>query len=111
MGQNARAGYAERIRDDGDGNRQENQDPAFPHHMLRKIGIDSSKRQQRLQRSNAAAGLGHFERRPRQDDDISFLQHRDAEVIQTECGCMGSKKLEWEGHHVDDDRRQRDHEQ
>ena len=43
---------------------------------VHEVAVDDAEREQRDQRPDAAAGLGHFELRVRQRDDVALAQHR-----------------------------------
>ena len=111
VGEKARAADAEGVRRDRDRYRDEQQRPALPGRLLGEVAVHRAEGEEGLQRTDAAAGLGHLERGVGQRDHVPLAQDGNAAGLQAERGRLGGEQLERERDRVHHDRGQRHHEE
>ena len=96
-----------------DGHRDggQRQRDARPGAAVHQVPVDDGQREQRDQRADSAARLGHLEARVAQRDHVPLAQHRHAGDRERQLAEPGREELQREGDLVEDDGRDRDHQQ
>ena len=111
VGRHAGARDAQAVGENGHWNRGQGDHHANPGALVDEIAEHESQRKQRHQRSNAAARLGDFELGVRQDEDVAFAKNWNVERADRVFADVRCEQLQRKRDLVEDDRRNRNHQQ
>ena len=109
--EHAGTGHADGVGGNGDRDCRRRNRHADPGAVIRKVAVYDAQRQQRDQRPDAAAGLGHLERRVREDDDVALAEHGDGARLDAPRADPRREELQRKRNLIEDDRGQRHHQQ